>query len=694
MLQTSNTTAHTSSMKYFANKTIHFVNCLCLTPLVLSHSIDIYNWNVTRFLQEDGNATAVATLGENITWSLSNGGVWQFLSEQHYYDCFFDDAEEVEGGIYQTWAEGVERNETKQNKGNQYFGSKAGCESGERIKIIVKGKKFKRKNNNLCNGGINIEIEIETSPFWRRWEGIGHKKRCMKICRNIRKCFAMQWTKQMNSMTVIPERTCTLYSNHPRQDGGVGDFEKASCFVVEKRSSSVENEINEPSPATNFPTSSPTAPSVSEAPTEVILFTATMSPGTSAPTTLETTKPPAVFVKSAAPSAPPTVPSASEAPSEVILFTTTMSPGTSAGTTIPETTKPPAVFIKSAAPSAPPTVPSVSEAPSEVITFTATMSPGTSAGTTLPETTKPHAVFIKSAAPSAPPTVPSASEAPTEFILFTTTMSPGISAGTTIPETTKPPAVFIKSAAPSAPPTVFIKSAAPSAPPTVPSVSEAPSEFILFTQTSPPTKTPKATKPPATVSPIKSPKGTKPPATVSPTKTPKASLTKPPKVTEVPTVPTTKSQKGTKPPATASPTNGPRATKPPFLFATTSIPVTKSPKQAPKTSSPTVISFQLFPTMPKTKAPKSLKKDAVTLGPGETNSPTTSAPSKAPKDAAVTLGPGETHSPTTSVPSKAPKDATSTPTKAPEGRRRVSKFNATTINTTNKTPSLVSSLIY
>ena len=104
-----------SSMKDFA-KTIQFVNCFCLISFAVSHSIEIYNWNVTRFLQEDGNATAAATLGESVTWSLSNGGVWQISSEKNYYDCFFDDAKEVEGGVYQTWAAGVERGEKRRKR--------------------------------------------------------------------------------------------------------------------------------------------------------------------------------------------------------------------------------------------------------------------------------------------------------------------------------------------------------------------------------------------------------------------------------------------------------------------------------------------------------------------------------------------------------------------------------------------------
>ena len=84
--------------------------------------------------------------------------------------------------------------------------------------------------------------------------------------------------------------------------------------------------------------------------------------------------------------------------------------------------------------------------------------------------------------------------------------------------------------------------------------------------------------------------------------------------------------------------------------------------------------------MPKTKAPKKMitnaPKKAATLGPGETYSPTTSAPSKTSKDAAATLGPGESYSPTTS----------SAPTKDPRGKRRANK-------TSNKTPSLDSALV-
>ena len=572
-------------------KAISLITWLSLTLAAFGDFVEITDWDLTKF-KEDGalvaSATAVAHLGENVTWTSSTGiPVWQFHNANAYHSCSFHDAIEVLGGVYETWPEGIGRKQIRTIKGIKYFASESGCEDGEKMAVIVKQKKFRKKNNNMCTGGIEIrddDIPDFDKSLDVRESKLQGKKQCLKLCRNTRKCFGLEWSKAQRfpGMAGRPEQACTMFSNFPGQKGGKGDYRKVSCFVVVKNNTlkTQKSSSEVPPDISSMPSTSPTGYYGD------IMFTETAPP---------------FVVKPATETAPP-----SKSPTAV---TTTQ--------TAPPSKSPTAVTM---APSLKTTNPPTTSSPTEV-------------AQTAPPFVSPTAVLTM--APSLKTTNPPATSSPTGYYgnyMYTQTLPP---------EPTKIPSSFSYTKPPR-PPT--------KAPTTTASnyYGYYNDDYLMFTQTVPPLIT-KTNAPTgyydddvmftAAFKPPQNAKFTKPPSLYSTTRAPKQ--------------------------VDASPTKSPKAKT-----------------KAPTTSSPTDIKFQLFSIMPKTKAPKSMKtkspKDAaVTLGPGETYSPTTSVPSKAPKDASVTLGPGETYS----------------PTKDPKGRRRVRSFNAPSIKASNKTPSLVSSLL-
>ena len=141
------------------------------------------------------------------------------------------------GGVYETWPQGIDRKEIRTIKGIKYFASESGCEIGEKMAVIVKQKKFRKKNNNMCTGGIEIrddDIPDFDKSLDVRERNLQGKKQCLKLCRNTRHCFGLEWSKakRFPGMAGRPEQSCKMFSNFPGQKGGKGDYRKVSCFVV------------------------------------------------------------------------------------------------------------------------------------------------------------------------------------------------------------------------------------------------------------------------------------------------------------------------------------------------------------------------------------------------------------------------------------------------------------------------------
>jgi hypothetical protein len=194
---------------------------------VLGDSITIEDWNVTLYLQSDGNATARAYLGETVSWIGDAGAVLQFNDDDDYYSCNITNATTtpVPNNIFETWPEGV--NWKRTSKGAKYFATEDGCDLGEKIKIIVVPKQFSNDKRNLCSDGVVLE---EVGGFR------GGKGKCKKRCSKNRECFGFQWTKAKKV------RTCTLYSNYPTGAGGKGENKKVLCATVREDNTVVEVE--------------------------------------------------------------------------------------------------------------------------------------------------------------------------------------------------------------------------------------------------------------------------------------------------------------------------------------------------------------------------------------------------------------------------------------------------------------------
>jgi hypothetical protein len=216
----------------FLTLLLSLVSTFSSLSFVFGDSIIIQDWDVTLYLQLDGNATARAYLGETVTWSGDSGEVLQFVDDDDYYSCNITNATTtpVPSNVFETWPEGVSWK--KASKGAKYFATADGCEAGEKIKIIVVPKKFLNDKNNLCSDGVVLE-EVESFK--------GGKGKCKKQCSRNRECFGFQWTKAKKL------RTCTLYSNYPTGSGGKGGNQKVLCATVNEDNTVVddENEVEE-----------------------------------------------------------------------------------------------------------------------------------------------------------------------------------------------------------------------------------------------------------------------------------------------------------------------------------------------------------------------------------------------------------------------------------------------------------------
>mmetsp|Transcript_4638 Transcript_4638/g.8901 ORF Transcript_4638/g.8901 Transcript_4638/m.8901 type:complete len:222 (-) Transcript_4638:90-755(-) len=194
---------------------------------VSGDSIEIEDWNVTLYLQTDGNATARAYLGETVNWIGDAGRpVLQFYDDDDYYTCNITNATTfaVPNNVFETWPEGVTWKKT--SKGAKYFATEEGCGEGERIKIIVVPKQFNRVKNNVCTDG---DVLKEDASFK------GGQGKCKNKCAKDRECLGFQWTKLKKL------RTCTFYSNYPIGTGGKQGYQKVLCGAV-KEDNTVEEE--------------------------------------------------------------------------------------------------------------------------------------------------------------------------------------------------------------------------------------------------------------------------------------------------------------------------------------------------------------------------------------------------------------------------------------------------------------------
>lgn len=214
-----------------------FPSLVLLSSPVKGDSIVINDWNVSLYLQSDGNATARAFLGETVTWiETSNatsttpgeGVVLEFQDEDAYYACNITNATTtvVANSTFETWPDDLDWRNT--SLGAKYFSSdtEEGCKNGERIKIVVAPKQFISDNKNVCSGGVLLQ---EVDPFK------GGKGRCLTQCVQTKDCFGFQWTKQ-NKI-----RTCTLYSNYPIAAGGKQGFQQVFCAAVKGDNTIIED---------------------------------------------------------------------------------------------------------------------------------------------------------------------------------------------------------------------------------------------------------------------------------------------------------------------------------------------------------------------------------------------------------------------------------------------------------------------
>jgi len=179
-----------------------------LSSLSPISGLDITDWDVSEYVRDDGNATAFAYQGDNVTWNGTNSEMtYQFDTEEGYDSCDFTNSTALANGVttvFESLPAGV--NYKQRSKGAKFFGlntcdAKEVCEcSSNKIKIVFKPKKFKGTRKTECIG-----TELGSAS------GKGGFGKCKRQCKRAPGCMGLQFKKEGKKIF-----ECITYSDIPQ----------------------------------------------------------------------------------------------------------------------------------------------------------------------------------------------------------------------------------------------------------------------------------------------------------------------------------------------------------------------------------------------------------------------------------------------------------------------------------------------
>jgi hypothetical protein len=212
-----------------------------LPTLIVSDFIEIEEWDVSKYSYTVNGTTyteARAYAGEDVIFTYTPGlhSVVEFDNEEDFENCAVVNATVLdESGNYtmELWP-------FKDVKGPHFLacGIAGHCESGQKIKIVVKPKQYEGSTKNTC---VVSEGTTATEVTGNPAKSVG---KCAKKCKNTQDCLGFQWTKNRErvegSKKKVWVKTCTLYDDYPDYTG-VKETKKAVCKSV-KYNNTVEED--------------------------------------------------------------------------------------------------------------------------------------------------------------------------------------------------------------------------------------------------------------------------------------------------------------------------------------------------------------------------------------------------------------------------------------------------------------------
>lgn len=193
-----------------------------LSSLSPISGLDIANWDVSAYVKDDGNATAFAYQGENVTWTGTGSDMtYQFDTEEGYDSCDFTDATPLAvSTIFESWPADVDYKERA--KGAKFFGYNSCdtdvCEDCSKIKIVFKPKKFIGTKKKECSTGVELAFDDS---------GKGGFGKCRKVCKQAPGCMGFQFKKEKGALE------CTTYSTIP-EAGTTSTKGPGGCYGVKE----------------------------------------------------------------------------------------------------------------------------------------------------------------------------------------------------------------------------------------------------------------------------------------------------------------------------------------------------------------------------------------------------------------------------------------------------------------------------